>query len=266
MLANAARGAAAAVLGRATPAGGACRLVNSRGARGVHAMTSASLWTRAICPAAGLTGHQMLQQQAALPGTTRRAFSTDLDVASAVVDSTLSWGDRVDEAKVGAKLMKQRYPKRNQLDLKEVNVRKTSMKGSVQKANHLARLVRKLPVPEALTQLRYCRKLRSVEFMQMIKEGVKHAEEKHGLTADQLTVAIVQLGRGTYLKRPDFKGRGRTGKITIPSTHVHIVLREKPTRTHFQALEEKKRAEREGTPSQALPDLTGAEISSSPAH
>lgn len=182
-------------------------------------------------------------------------LSTKVDPASVVVDPSLTWSRRAEEANIGQAIRKDRYPARNQLDLQEINVRKLHMKGSVQKANHLARLVRKLMVPDALVQLRYCRKQRSGEFMQMIKEGVKYAEEKHGLPAEKLQVAIVNLGRGPFLKRVDFKGRGRTGVIRIPSTHVHIVLREKPTSAHYEKLAAQRRSPGEVPPPRTVPDI-----------
>lgn len=86
--------------------------------------------------------------------------------------------------------------------------------------------MRTLRVPTALTELRYCRKRKSEDFMQMINAGVKVAKEKHNLEPEQLQVAVVHLGRGTYLKRVEFKGRGKTGMLTLPYTHVTITLRE----------------------------------------
>jgi len=158
-------------------------------------------------------------------------------------EGPVSWEAAIADLDFGSKLRRQRYPERVNLGLREICVRKLRMKGSVKKVNMVAKLIRKLPVPLAMAQLRYSKKARSNEMLRMMNAGVEAAKESHGLSTEELFVGIVNLGRGPYLKRIDIKGRGRTGLITIPCTHVTMVLREKPTLEHWNRWNEKKAQE-----------------------
>ncbi|CAK9019877.1 50S ribosomal protein L22 [Durusdinium trenchii] len=142
--------------------------------------------------------------------------------------------DRIQAMGIGKRLHSQRYPPKLDLKLRKVVIGKENLKGSVLKLNMVARLIRRLPVPEAMLQLRYCRKVRSHDFMVMIKHGCEVAKEKMGLEPHELNVAIVNLGRGPFLKRIDIKGRGRSGLLTLPYTHVEIELREIARDHHFE--------------------------------
>jgi len=110
--------------------------------------------------------------------------------------------------------------------MREVTITRKSIPTSMKKLNKLCRLIRQESVEEALYQLRYARQAKAADIMQQIGAGLRHAEEKLGIGADQLKIAKAIPNRGSYLKRLDIKGRGRSGMIKRPSTHLTIVLRE----------------------------------------
>ncbi len=118
--------------------------------------------------------------------------------------------------------------------MKEVQVTRTNIPSSVKKLNRLAWLVRGRTVSDALFQMRFAKQVRSNEFMALIIEGIKRAEKQFGLTQEQLLVAICTVNRGSYLKRIDIKGRGRTGMIKRPATHLTVVLRQRDPEAEAQ--------------------------------
>ncbi len=118
--------------------------------------------------------------------------------------------------------------------MKEVQVTRTNIPSSVKKLNRLAWLVRGRTVSDALFQMRFAKQLRSNEFMALIIEGVNRAEKQFGLAQEQLRVAICTVNRGSFLKRLDIKGRGRTGMIKRPASHLTVVLRQRDPEAEAQ--------------------------------
>lgn len=81
-------------------------------------------------------------------------------------------------------------------------------------------------VPDALTQLDFCRKRFAPLVKELIEKTVQEAAEKGGLHPTQLEVAECFATHGTHLKRMKIMGRGRTGIMHHRYTHVRMVLRE----------------------------------------
>ena len=81
-------------------------------------------------------------------------------------------------------------------------------------------------VPDALTQLDFCRKRFAPLVKELIEKTVQEAAEKGGLHPTQLEVAECFATHGTHLKRMKIMGRGRTGIMHHRFTHVRLVLRE----------------------------------------
>ena len=81
-------------------------------------------------------------------------------------------------------------------------------------------------VPDALTQLDFCRKRFAPLVKELIEKTVQEAAEKGGLHPTQLEVAECFATHGTHLKRMKIMGRGRTGIMHHRYTHVRLVLRE----------------------------------------
>ena len=81
-------------------------------------------------------------------------------------------------------------------------------------------------VPDALTQLDFCRKRFAPLVKELIEKTVQDAAEQGGLHPTQLEVAECFATHGTHLKRMKIMGRGRTGIMHHRYTHVRLVLRE----------------------------------------
>ena len=62
---------------------------------------------------------------------------------------------------------------------------------------------------------------------QMIRgKKVANAENNHQLDIDDLVVAQAHVGKGLVIKRFHARGRGRSGKILKPFSHLTIVVRQ----------------------------------------
>ncbi len=77
-----------------------------------------------------------------------------------------------------------------------------------------------------------CAKLRikngkyAIVLEKLIKSCIANAGQK-GLNKSSMFIHTMSTGRGKYLKRREFKGRGRTGVISIPYAYVALSLIEK---------------------------------------
>ncbi len=60
----------------------------------------------------------------------------------------------------------------------------------------------------------------------LIKSCISNAAQS-GLDKNAMFIHTLSVGRGKYLKRREFKGRGRTGMIHIPFAHVALALIQK---------------------------------------
>jgi large subunit ribosomal protein L22 len=85
---------------------------------------------------------------------------------------------------------------------------------SPQKLNLVAQLIRGKKVATALADLEFSRK------------RIANAENNHQLDVDDLIVSEAHVGKALVMKRFEAKGRGRSGRIEKPFSHLTIVVRE----------------------------------------
>ena len=97
---------------------------------------------------------------------------------------------------------------------------------SPQKLNLLAQLIRGKKVNIALADLEFSRKRIAKEVRKCLESAIANAENNHDLDVDDLVVAQAHVGKGLVLKRFHARGRGRSGKILKPFSHLTIVVRE----------------------------------------
>ncbi|MEO0348109.1 MAG: 50S ribosomal protein L22, partial [Pseudomonadota bacterium] len=78
------------------------------------------------------------------------------------------------------------------------------------KLNQIARLIRRLPASEALTQLQFCRKRVANDVAKCLMSAIANAENNHNLDIDTLVVAEAYVGKDFKMRRfrPRAKGRG----------------------------------------------------------
>ena len=97
---------------------------------------------------------------------------------------------------------------------------------SPQKLNLLAQLIRGKKVAAALADLEFSRKRVAKDVRKCLESAIANAENNHQLDVDDLVVAQAHVGKGLVIKRFHARGRGRSGKILKPFSHLTIVVRQ----------------------------------------
>ena len=97
---------------------------------------------------------------------------------------------------------------------------------SPQKLNLLAQLIRGKKVATALADLEFSRKRIAKDVRKCLESAIANAENNHQLDIDDLIVAQAHVGKGLVIKRFHARGRGRSGKILKPFSHLTIVVRQ----------------------------------------
>jgi large subunit ribosomal protein L22 len=97
---------------------------------------------------------------------------------------------------------------------------------SPQKLNLVAQLIRGKKVATALADLEFSRKRISVEVKKTLESAIANAENNHDLEVDDLVVAEAHVGNGIVMKRFAPRGRGRSGRVYKPFSHLTIVVRQ----------------------------------------
>jgi large subunit ribosomal protein L22 len=102
------------------------------------------------------------------------------------------------------------------------------LRGSPQKLNLLAQLIRGKQVASALADLEFSRKRMAREVRKCLESAIANAENNHQLDVDELIVAEAHVGKGLVMKRFHPRGRGRMSRVLKPFAHLTIVVRERP--------------------------------------
>ena len=97
---------------------------------------------------------------------------------------------------------------------------------SPQKLNLLAQLIRGKKVAAALADLEFSRKRIAKDVLKCLESAIANAENNHQLDIDDLVVSQAHVGKGLVIKRFHARGRGRSGKILKPFSHLTIVVRQ----------------------------------------
>jgi len=97
---------------------------------------------------------------------------------------------------------------------------------SPQKLNLLAQLIRGKKVATAKADLEFSRKRIAKDVLKCLESAIANAENNHQLDIDDLVVSQAHVGKGLVIKRFHARGRGRSGKILKPFSHLTIVVRQ----------------------------------------
>jgi large subunit ribosomal protein L22 len=97
---------------------------------------------------------------------------------------------------------------------------------SPQKLNLVAQLIRGKKVQTALADLEFSRKRIAKDVRKCLESAIANAENNHDLDIDDLIVSQAHVGKGLVIKRFHARGRGRSGKIMKPFSHLTIVVRQ----------------------------------------
>jgi large subunit ribosomal protein L22 len=102
----------------------------------------------------------------------------------------------------------------------------TQIRGSAQKLNLVAGLIRGRSVEEALNILSFSKKAMAVDARKVLASAIANAENNHNLDVDALVVAEASVGKSITMKRFHTRGRGKSTRILKPFSRLRIVVRE----------------------------------------
>ena len=102
----------------------------------------------------------------------------------------------------------------------------TTIRGSAQKLNLVAALIRNRKVEDALNILSFSRKGMAVDARKVLASAIANAENNHNLDVDALIVAEASVGKSIMMKRFHTRGRGKSTRILKPISRLRIVVRE----------------------------------------
>ena len=102
----------------------------------------------------------------------------------------------------------------------------TQIRGSAQKLNLVAGLIRGKRVGDAMNILAFSKKAMAVDARKVLASAIANAENNHNLDVDALVVAEASVGKSITMKRFATRGRGKSTRILKPFSRLRIVVRE----------------------------------------
>ena len=102
----------------------------------------------------------------------------------------------------------------------------TSIRGSAQKLNLVAALIRGRSAEQALNILSFSTKAMAVDVRKVLASAIANAENNHNLDVDTLVVAEASVGKSISMKRFVTRARGRSSRIVKPFSRIRVVVRE----------------------------------------
>ena len=102
----------------------------------------------------------------------------------------------------------------------------TQIRGSAQKLNLVAAMIRNKTVEEALNILAFSPKAMAKDVRKVLASAIANAENNHNLDVDSLVVAEASVGKSLSMKRFTPRARGRASRIVKPFSRVRIIVRE----------------------------------------
>ena len=102
----------------------------------------------------------------------------------------------------------------------------TMIRGSAQKLNLVAQMIRGKKVEEALNILSFSTKGMAIDARKVLASAIANAENNHNLDVDSLVVHEASVGKSITMKRFAARARGRGTRIEKPFSRLRIVVRE----------------------------------------
>ena len=101
-----------------------------------------------------------------------------------------------------------------------------TIRGSAQKLNLVAGLIRGKKAGNALNVLSFSKKAMAVDVKKVLASAIANAENNHNLDVDALVVAEASVGKSISLKRFATRARGRSARIVKPFSRIRVVVRQ----------------------------------------
>ena len=102
----------------------------------------------------------------------------------------------------------------------------TTIRGSAQKLNLVAALIRGRKAEEAMNILAFSRKAMARDAAKVLASAIANAENNHNLDVDALVITEASVGKSITMKRFHTRGRGKSTRILKPFSRLRIVVRE----------------------------------------
>ena len=102
----------------------------------------------------------------------------------------------------------------------------TTIRGSAQKLNLVAALIRGRKAEDALNILSFSTKAMAVDARKVLASAIANAENNHNLDVDALVVSEASVGKSLAMKRFATRARGRSTRIVKPFSRMRVVVRE----------------------------------------
>ena len=102
----------------------------------------------------------------------------------------------------------------------------TTIRGSAQKLNLVAGLIRGRKAEDALNILTFSKKAMAIDVRKVLASAIANAENNHNLDVDALVVKEASVGKSIVMKRFATRARGRSTRILKPFSRLRIVVRE----------------------------------------
>ena len=102
----------------------------------------------------------------------------------------------------------------------------TTIRGSAQKLNLVASLIRGKKAEEAMNILAFSKRAMARDASKVLASAIANAENNHNLDVDALVVAEASVGKSITMKRFHTRGRGKSTRILKPFSRLRIVVRE----------------------------------------
>ena len=102
----------------------------------------------------------------------------------------------------------------------------TTVRGSPQKLNLVAALIRGRKAGDALNILTFSKKAMAIDVRKCLASAIANAENNHNLDVDALVVKEASVGKSIVMKRFATRARGRSTRIIKPFSRLRVVVRE----------------------------------------
>ena len=102
----------------------------------------------------------------------------------------------------------------------------TTIRGSAQKLNLVAAMIRGKRAGEAMSILQFSPKAMAVDVRKVLASAIANAENNHNLDVDALVIKEASVGKSISMKRFATRARGRSTRIVKPFSRLRIVVRE----------------------------------------
>jgi large subunit ribosomal protein L22 len=102
----------------------------------------------------------------------------------------------------------------------------SAIRGSAQKLNLVAGLIRGKKAEDALNVLTFSKRAMAVDVRKVLQSAIANAENNHNLDIDALVISEASVGKSLSMKRWRARARGRSARIVKPFSRIRIVVRE----------------------------------------